>query len=281
MKKLPFIVGLILVLSLMFVSATITSVTQNIPLSNQETKVNTLLFNVTVVWTTANTNITNVTWYRDGTQFATNGTINGTKTSPTAGDFTFNVDVSGLSSGSYSIIAEARNSSEVSQGANSLNSSAVTLIIDRTATTVVIEIDRGIVAPFKAITLDCGTNRGTTDANTLNTTSFNLFVTDPDGVTTNSSPTSGTAEFSGDTLSIKGEYTAGCSIMDNAGNRGSTNTLFRVSDNANEIQKGAEQAKQFRKGINRTMLYAFAGLLFLLVVVVLIIIMISVSKRRK
>lgn len=96
--------------------------------------------NASGAWTNP-TNATNMTWIftsSTNTYRFTNGTINGSRSSTTTGDWTFNISISQLAEGTYTVIAELRNSTEVSDKANSLNSSSVLFTIDRSSPGVTI-----------------------------------------------------------------------------------------------------------------------------------------------
>jgi len=185
---------LILVLSLVSVQA-IGTVTCTAPISTTQTNDDSVTFRATAVQSGAQ-NITNMTFWVGSTPY-TNGTLNGSADGGTTLTFQLPIDISGLSEGSNNVICEARNQTVTTLAqANSVNSSTVSFIVDRTEPTCRMYIDVSKIRPQKPITLDCGTERGTTDANTLNTSSFSLSVTDSVDVVTTQSPTTGIYEFS-------------------------------------------------------------------------------------
>lgn len=78
-------------------------------------------------------NITNLTFYlTTGSNITkvTNYTVNGTNTNPTTGTFTFTLVTGHLYDGSYTVIAEARNTSDIEADSFAVNSSSTSFIID-------------------------------------------------------------------------------------------------------------------------------------------------------
>lgn len=282
MKKLMLLFLILGMLMIPNVLGTITSVTINDPPSTIETDDAYYIFNVSVVWTDP-TNITNVSVWAGSTQLCTNSTVNGSRTSSTTGHFICNGTLSGLSEGLFSLIAEARNDTSTSNLASSKNSSSQNFRIDRSSPTCSITISKTKLAPFKQIEVDCSRS---SDTNTINTSTYNLYVEDSGSSrTTDSDETDGIAEFSGATTSVKGEYTAGCNVTDNAGNIGAcSEETFFVKDDDDEIITVEE--KEEEKEINMSLIvFSF---LALVVVVVLIIVLIwylknieDIKKKKK
>lgn len=268
MKPTKFL-SIFLMLALMLataVSATMTAVTLNYPASNTQTNDATIIFQATVTYS-APTNVTNVTFWDSNTKLATNSTVNGS-----SGVFTFSIARSSLAEGSHSIKAEARNDSDVECNACQINSSAVSFIVDTTAPTCRMMVALGTVKFGSVQTIDCSTGSGTTDTNTINTSSYNLFVTSSLDVTTNNTG-SAQYDFSGDVHSAVGEYTAGCTVRDNAGNLGTCTTeTYSVSNNKNEVDKAvaakkelpAKKSNSITIGITAVALFIIAGLGILL-----------------
>lgn len=106
-----------------------------------------LFLNATASWSgqvsagNAGMNATNVTWWftRGATiQSYGNGTINGSRTSSTSGDWKFNLSTNSLGEGSWTVVAEVRNSTDGIATESSVNSSAITFVIDRTSPSIVL-----------------------------------------------------------------------------------------------------------------------------------------------
>lgn len=140
MKKIILPILVLMILMSMEAFAAISSVTINYPANNQfnSSSTGTITLNASVVWT-GTTNVTNLTfWFRgtNNTAFGfTNSTINGSRGTTLGGDFLVNISSSTLNEGAYTMIAEARNDSDVAGTGNptqSLNSSSITFTIDRT-----------------------------------------------------------------------------------------------------------------------------------------------------
>lgn len=88
-------------------------------------------------------NLTNVSFILFvGTNYTryTNSTINGSRTvAGSLGDWIFNISAQNLSEGSYTVVAEAHNSTEWSNPQTAINSSSITFTIDRTAPVIALE----------------------------------------------------------------------------------------------------------------------------------------------
>lgn len=96
-----------------------------------------LVLNATVLWMDP-VNITNVTFYfvsGANTTMFVNSTINGSRDmggeTQYNGSFTYNISLSQLSEGTYTVIAEARNVSDITEPSSSINSSPMIFVIDR------------------------------------------------------------------------------------------------------------------------------------------------------
>lgn len=137
MNKQLMILMFALMLIPISVFAVISTVTLNQPTNNVYNFSNStadIVLNATIVWTDP-TNVSNVTFiFTNGaTVFRfTNSTTNGSRTSVTTGDFTFNISSSALTEGVYTVVAEARNMTDTAITGNALNSSSVSFGIDRT-----------------------------------------------------------------------------------------------------------------------------------------------------
>ena len=113
-------------------------------------------FNATVTWASS-FNLTNVTFILiqgSTTTRYTNSTGNGSRTSATSGDFTFNVTSTDLTEGEYTVVAEAINRTGVDVAAlNATNSSYATYTIDRTPPSVLLSnpLSGSVVVPSNNI----------------------------------------------------------------------------------------------------------------------------------
>lgn len=285
MKKITISLLLSVILALFIMpisSALISTITINNPTSTIQTNDATFIFNVSVVWTDP-TNVTNMTIWLDNTKICTNNTVNGTRISATTGQFLCTGTLSSLSAGTYTLRAEARNDSLETTTASSANSSSQNFIIDRTSPTMRINILSTEIEPLGFFEIDCSR---TSDTNTINTSSWHQTLTDPYGTPVAKSSTNGIGTFDGGDTQTEGEYTATCSVQDNAGNNvTSTTERFNVmsSDEAVTPAKQIEKAKQFvtPKRSYLAVSLTITGILFVIIIILVIMYFAKKGKRKK
>ena len=94
----------------------------------------TVRLNASVNWTSP-TNLTNVSFIfskNGNSTYFINNTVNGSRTTAVKGDFTVDISLGTLAEGTYTVVAEIKNDSSTStQPSNSVNSSSITFVIDR------------------------------------------------------------------------------------------------------------------------------------------------------
>jgi len=247
------------------------TITPNLPSSGQELNSSTFTFKVTVTQA-GSENITNATFVVSGTRYD-NGTRNGTDLV-----FTKPIDISALSN-SVSYYVEVRNQTGTDILDSSKNSSTITFIIDRTAPSAKLLLSTTRIRPFGEIELDCSKS---TDSYTKNTSKYNMYITDSQGLRTTSSDTSGIVAFNGATTSVKGEFTAGCNATDNAGNLGASveETFFVTEDSAVPAKEEKQQQQQQAAATNTSWMMYMWVLIFLAVIAITVV-SIQVAKKAK
>lgn len=279
MRKLNIILLLSVIFSLLALPTlgTISTITINTPPTNTETAENSFLFNASVTWTDP-TNLTNLTFWAGSTQLGTNSTLNGSRTTATSGHFTFQVDLTTLADGTYTVVAEARNTTD-QQAGTSLNSSGITLIVDNAVPSCRTSIDTYRINPFNSQRVDC--SRTFDNVGNLNTSSFRIFIIDPSDERVTKSGTSGRADFDGTETQLKGLYTAGCHIRDNAGNLCTNVTdVFIVSSSDKEAEDIAEEAG-VKPRIDIDLTWFYIGIIMFALVVVIVALLIIIPKMKK
>lgn len=141
---------LIMVIIAAFVNAAVDSdterinITINIPAVNSySSNEGAIKLNATVAWSFDGKNITNLTFYFiQGTNVTTftNSTINGTGgLGVFVGDFTYTLQANALSEGTYTVLAEAVNTT-LGNGNFYTNSSSLTFVVDKTAPSAKISV---------------------------------------------------------------------------------------------------------------------------------------------
>ena len=283
MKKRNSLLILFSILFTLFLASnveSITSCTINFPVAMQ-TNDDSLIINSSAEWAGIG-NVTNVTYWRDTTIIGTNSTTNGTRTTTTTGDYTHGFDLSGLSQGAYAIRAECRNNTLTSYitEASSLNSSAVTLVIDRTPPSCSISILTTEIEPLGFFEIDCSR---TTDTNTINNSARNSFIKNAYGTKVSKTSTSGINSYDGSDTEVEGSYTASCNATDNAGNTGSCKTEefeVRAEDGVVTPAEKIAKSKQF---VTPKKSYLTVSLIIvgILLVIVIILVAIYFSKKRR
>lgn len=270
-----FLCALFLVLALPS-ALSITTCVINYPTSMQ-TNDDTIIFNASATWGGAQ-NLTNVTFWRGTTQIGVNSTTNGTRTSTTSGDFTFTLDVTGLADASYVIIAECRNNSEITTGTPSLNSSAVTLILDNINPTPRIEILTTEIEPLGFFEVDCSRS---TDTNTINTSRYLLRIIDPYSRRASKSSATGVATFDGSDTETEGLYTASCNIVDNAGNNATSKTEEFQVRSEDAVKTPAEKISKSRQFVTPKKSYLAVSLIIVGILFVIAIVLVSMYFAKK
>jgi len=282
MKKINLLAIFSLIMALFILPssfALLTAPTINSPPSTIETNDANVMFNATASWSGSGSNVTNLTFWVNSNQYPNGTRTNGTAgIGGTSGDFTFNVPVSALSEGTFTLKAEARNDSDTENvGTNSLNSSSQNFVVDRTVPTIKLSLSTIKINPFKQIDVECNTR---SDSNTINTSSSNQYIIDVNNLRTTKTDSDGTSSFDNDQTSLKGEYKAGCNITDNAGNIGTaTEEIFFVSSKTRTDKDAIDTPA--KKATKNTNFLLIGGLMILIIVVIMIIVVaITFSKKK-
>lgn len=283
-RKIMILPALMLALMLFVLPsamALLSSVTINNPVTNQQIRTSTTFdFNISVVATNP-TNTTNMTVWFGSTAVGLNSTINGSRTSPTSYDFIVHANLAGISEGSYTVKAEARNDSDTITPASSLNSSSITIVIDRTSPVCQVGISRTKIAPKQLIEVTCTP----TDSNTINTSAYNMYIQDPSGTQTTTADTSGRASFNGITTFAKGLYTAGCNAVDNAGNSctNATTNFFAKDDTAPETGDSSQAPSTDSSQVpppSNLMMYLGLGAALIIIIVLLLLVFVVIPAMK-
>ena len=278
---LPALIFALMLFILPSAMALLSTVTINNPVTNQQIRTSTTFdFNISVT-TTNPTNTTNVTVWFGSTAVGLNSTINGSRTSPTSYDFIVHANLASISEGSYTVKAEARNDSSI-QPAGSLNSSSITIIIDRTPPVCQVGISRTKIAPKQLIEVTCTP----ADSNTINTSAYNMYIQDPSGLQTTTADTSGRASFNGIATFAKGLYTAGCNAVDNAGNSctNATTNFFTKNDIAPDTgdssQAPSTDSSQQVPPPSNLMMYLGLGAALIIIIVLLLLVFVVIPAMK-
>lgn len=212
MKKLPILLMVVMLVMVSSAFALLSTITINIDSQTAFVKQGNynssgsgndvmLRFNATATWTDP-TNVTNVTFYLyqgsnltnilNYTKFV-NSTTNGSRTSVTAGDFSFNISASRLAEGTYTIIAEARNNSDTIEPSGAINSSSITFTIDRTNPSVLISnpLSGSTVVPSTGTTVTFEYTPSDSNMGNCSLHLNNQPVTSSNTITTSANATSG------------------------------------------------------------------------------------------